>query len=356
MLVSKSNNNLTLKEILHPKPTINTINDIIINNTQSILKENIFNQIEIKNNSQSFLKENINNPIVIDNLNTKSITNPTNTDITTSTESKELDNNLTSSNYSTDLIITSEETSEEEIILSDTKLYWEYGNTGLKINNFKQKMSNNLSIMNNIDKLFNEYIDTILANDYSKLFNQNSNIKFKLKSGVIKSIKGQVEASLNYKNIIKTYNVIEAGFITISDLNISEKDLKLNSIPNLNSVLTHKDNILHIIKIVNLLKLNNKMKLQSNLSNKNLSLENIYQNANSYIDKLIKKNKKKYILKSDKNTGIYIKVYNDYSKAFYINQSNNIIYYLTTNINFVSLSLNVRFYSFNIKKGKIIKI
>ena len=143
--------------------------------------------------------------------------------------------------------------------------------------------------------------------------------------------------------------------MTILNVKITDKELKKNSIPNLDSILAHKENIYHITKIINLLNFNKKMTIKSNLSNNKTTFENIFLNANSYVDDLVKKDKKKYILKSNSRSGFYIKIYNDHAKGFVIDDINNTIYYIASNINLKSESINVRYYAFNVTHGKIIK-
>jgi hypothetical protein len=407
----------TLGQVLYGQPQINTLNDIIGKHNTSILKENIFssnkdnfnnlnNQLNNSNQNQSENHIDKNKINHINNLNISNLKNssnpinhhqdiqndnPTNTDnedmsesgdystelINSSdtknkvkltnklTKTQKIDNSTNSANsanfhnsssfssYSDD---SNSRESDSEEILSESKLYWEYGNTGLKIKEFKKKMSKNLAIMYYVDRLFNEYIDTVLSNNYSKLFSSNSNAKFNLKTGKIKSNNGKVTVTLNHDKLIGNFNVLEAGFITISNIKITDKELKKNYIPNLDSFLSHKDNIYHISKITKLLNLQNKMSVKTNLSNKNINLQTISSNANSYIDDLVKKDKKKYILRSDSNTGFYTKIYSDHSKGFIIDGKNNLINYVATNINFKEQSINLRYYAFNIENGKIISL
>lgn len=366
------NKSQTLGQVLYGQPVINTLNDIIGKNNQSFLKENILdlNNTNIQNNNSSNILQQINNSKdtlnFINKDNNTNTDNPTNNSSNNSTNSNDK-NESKSSNYSTELIDskssslvktsdTSNLSDNNEEIISETKFYWEYGNTGLKMKQFKPIMSRNLAIMYYIDRLFNEYIDGILSNDYSKLFSPNSNVKFNLGTGTIKSNKGKVIAILNHKKIKGTFDVLEAGFFTISDIQIKDKELKNNLIPNLESILAHKDNIYHISKIIKLLSFHNRMTIKSNLSNKNTTIETIGLNAESYLNDLIKKNKKKNILKSNKNSGFYIKIYNDHGKGFIIDNLNNLIYYIAANINFKSQTINVRYYSFNLEKGMIKKL
>ena len=52
---------------------------------------------------------------------------------------------------------------------------------------------------------------------------------------------------------------------------------------------------------LNLFNLHKKMTVKSNLSNQNMNLENITSDANSYVNELVKNNKKKKILRSNKS-------------------------------------------------------
>jgi hypothetical protein len=70
----------------------------------------------------------------------------------------------------------------------------------------------------------------------------------------------------------------------------------------------------------------------------------------------VEKHDKKNILKSNKYSGFYIKIYSDHSKAFIIDDIANTIYYMAININLKSQSINVRNYAFHITNGKIDKL
>jgi len=344
-----SNFGLTLGQVLYGDPVITTLSNVIEKYNpivpQSQVNNSSNNNIQNKQNNQNKQnKQNKQQANPNDNLSSNSSSSSTyTTDLAESSESK----SESSSNNSSSSSIGSP---------SETKFYWEYGNTGLKIKEFKKKMSRNLSIMYYVDRLFNEYIDTILTNTYSKLYSSSSNSNYKLKTGNIKSYRGKVSATISHKKLNGTFNVLEAGFMTISDIKLTDKDLKNNSIPNLDSILSHKDNIYHITKIIKLFNLHTKMTVKSNLSNKNMNLENITSTANSYVTDLVKNKKKKRILRATRHSGFYIKMYNNHGKGFIIDSAHNIIYYIAVNINFKSSSINLRYYAFEIIDGKINKI
>jgi hypothetical protein len=375
-------NSTTLEQVLYKKniPNPITINDIL--GKKSILKDNIFETNNNVNNNTLLFNNNIINqtnvkeieplnsdePLNINKDNSSKYSteliessdsfssNPNKNKTKIQTNSKSETESISETKSESESESESENESETESKnKSERKFYWEYGNTGLKIRDFKKKMSRNLAIMYYIDRLFNEYIDTILSNNYSKLFNPKTNVKFNLKTGSIKSINGKVSVSLNHDKIKGNFSVKEAGFVTINDIKIKDNELKNNSIPNLKSILSHKENINHIVKITKLLNFYNKMNIVENLSTNNFKIENITKNANMYIDDLIKKNKKNKILKSNKYTGFYIKVYSDHTKGFIIDNLNNVIHYISANINFDIKSINVRYYTFDITRGKIVK-
>ena len=342
-----ANLGLTLGQVLYGEPVITTLNDVIKNYNHVIPQSNIHNLSNNNNQQNEKIKKQIKNKSPNDNSSSDLVSNYT-TDLASSSKS---DSSSSSSSSSSNLSSSSSLYSP-----SETKFYWEYGNTGLKIREFKKKMSRNLAIMYYVDRLFNEYIDTILTNSYSKLYSPSANYDYKLKTGNIKAYKGNVTANITHKKLNGKFNILEAGFMSISDIKITDKDLKNNSIPNLDSIIEHKDNIYHVTKMIKIFNLYNKMTIKSNLSNKNMILENIASDANSYVDELVKNNKKNKILRSSKNSGFYIKMYNNHGKGFIIDSVNNIIYYIAVNINFKSLNINLRYYAFEIIKGKINKI
>lgn len=250
------------------------------------------------------------------------------------------------------------ESTESSEYVEDEKKYWEYGNRGIKINNFKSKMSRNLAIMYYVDRVFVEWIDKSLSNNYNLLFNKENSTIFTLSSGIINSVKGEVMVRPIHPDnkISGEFNILDAAYIKISNINITEKDLLKNNIPNIDSVLNHTNNLFHIIKIISILKLTNSFKLKENISEDTLSFKTICTEAFEYIEQLNLNNNKKSILKSDKNSGFYIKVYNDRAKAFIIDGKNNKIHYVASTSHFNERCVSIRYYTFNLVNGKIKKI
>jgi hypothetical protein len=353
----QSNTGLNLSQVIHNKPIITTLNDVIqqYNTTDTTVNNQTNNNKKVQYNPK--VETIINTP---NNNDDSSLSQDStySTDLVESSSDSNSPNEFKSSSKSKSFSSSSSSflstSSTTSYIPSETKFYWEYGNTGLKIKEFKKKMSRNLSTMYYIDRLFNEYIDTVLTNSYAKLFSANANTEYKLKTGSIKTHDGKVIVTLTHKKLTGTYRVLDAGFISLSDIAITDKELKQNSIPNLESILSHKENVYHITKIIKLFNLGKKMRIKSNVSN-STPYEKITTNANIYLDNLVKHDNKNKILKSNKNSGFYIKMYNNHGKGFIIDGTNNIIYYVAVNINFKSANINLRYYAFNIKDGNIIK-
>jgi hypothetical protein len=340
-----STQDLTLNQVLFgQKPKPNTLVNVIdkYNPTNNL----IFEQKTIGNNqndnlvsnSESF--ENSENKIQNDNSSYSTELAKTNM----SGMSGMSDTSDTSNASDTSDMSTSNSDSEpSEENLSETKLYWEFGNTGLKIKNFNKKMSKNLAVMYYIDRIFCEYNENNKVFNYSELFNTQKNLEFKLNTGTLLTVNSVVFVNINHKKITGNYKVLEAGFINLSNIKIKKRDLKNNQIPSLKSSLAHKENLIHLLKIIKIFNLQDKMTIDSNFSNGN----------NDFLLPLEKLEKDK-IFKSNKKSGFYIKVYNDHTKGFVCH--NDSIYYFASNIDLKSGEINFRYYKFELQKGLINKI
>jgi hypothetical protein len=260
----------------------------------------------------------------------------------------ELDSSFNSATNST-------KSSESSEYKSEEKKYWEYGNRGVKMKNFNKKMSRNLAIMYYIDRVFIEWIDKSLSNNYELLFNPTSSLIFTLKSGQIHTENNQVIVKPLHDKISGSFRVLDAGYVQITDIELTDKDLFKNNIPNIDSIIKHKDNIVHMIKILNIFNIPNKFRVKESVSDKQISFHTISLDAINYIDELKASHNKKTILKSDKNTGFYIKIYNNRAKAFFLDTSSNLIHYIGTNINFNERFVSIRYYTFELIGGKIKK-
>jgi hypothetical protein len=244
---------------------------------------------------------------------------------------------------------------DEELIINNIKVniknndekivFWEYGNRLFKIKNFEKKISKNLLIMHNIDKIFCEcYNNSTYNNSYSTLLKDG---EYNFNSGTIFNDNNIINVSINNKKFInKKYRIVNAGYTQISNIKISNYTLNKNKIPNLKSLQKHKDNISHVFKSTNILKLKSKYNIYTTVLNDEFNFDmftNSFDNIN-----------KKEILKSKNNIGFYIKIYNNQSKAFYINNESNLIYYIIIDEIINKNCLNIRYYIFNTIMCKII--
>jgi len=329
---------LTIQKIDIPKNQGLTLEQVLNGNIQQIpqipqipqMAQNNILSIQQKN------KENINSSSTDDETYSTDL-------IETSSESEK----STSSYTKTKSITINSTSSNSGTEISEPKLYWEYGNSGLKIVEFKKKMSRNLAIMYYIDRVFCEYIENNVEKSYSTLFSKD-NI-YNLKSGIIKTTNKKVNITLTHSKLKGNYNVLEAGYFVIDNINLTEKELKQNSIPSLQSILSHKDNTYHICKIIKIFNIV-EMFVEPNVSSNEITFNEITTQSNIFLNEL-SENKKNKILKSNKKSGFYVKIYNNRAKGFIIYE--DIIYYITTDINFTIGNITVRYYTFELKNGKI---
>ena len=215
------------------------------------------------------------------------------------------------------------------------RFFFEYGNYKLRIPNIKKRMSNIISIMSKIDKIFCEYIKTCADVDYKKLFDktQNKTYKYVLSSGTIYSLNGAVKVKI--VNTAKYYKICEVSFINIINMNITMDDLFIHRIPKLTSIVKHSKNIYHVLKTTTLLNIPNKYSVVETVSNNN-SFKTFLANSTIKKNELI--NKKK-LLKCDINNALYIKMCNNDGFGLFI--KNDVLYYTIVNIdddnNFISI-------------------
>lgn len=237
-------------------------------------------------------------------------------------------------------------------------LYWSHGNTGIKLTYFNKIMSNNLAKLFYIDDIFMEFINlgNKSKNSVKKLFNNNTNLKYSLKNGILTSNEGKVSIKINIPKINGNYDIIDAGFSLISNINIDEIDLKKERIPTLDSVISHNDNVNYILKITKIFNLNKKYSISTNAVNEEFNYTNIINKSDVIIRNYIDNGKKNRLLKSNINTAFYIRVHNNRGKAFIIDKENELIYYITENEDFTKNQIFIRYYILKINKEmKIIK-
>ena len=140
--------------------------------------------------------------------------------------------------------------------------------------------------------------------------------------------------------------IVNAGYTQITNIKISNYTLNKNKIPNLKSLRKNKNNISHIFKSTKILKLKSKYNYYTTVLDNSFNFD-MFTNSFDNVDK-------KEILKSKNNIGFYIKIYNNQSKAFYINNELNLIYYIVIDEIINKNCLNIRYYIFNTKMCKII--
>jgi hypothetical protein len=220
-------------------------------------------------------------------------------------------------------------------------------------------MGRNLAILYFLDKIFSCYND-LESNSLAQLFNTTSPIIHKFGSNIISSIPNSnlepnVQIQLDCGKISGTYKVEAVGFTSISNIKIQEKDLIKNKIPSFDNFIERLDNIKEILKITNILSLNKKFTYKSNCSNQEFDLMFINENYKNIWDLFKQEDKEKKLLRSNSNYAFYIKIYEDYSKAFIIDKTNNLIYYLVSNENFKKGSIFIRYYSLKINNNYKIK-
>ncbi len=230
------------------------------------------------------------------------------------------------------------------------KIYWEYGNSGLKIKDFEKKMSRNLSILEQIDKIFMEF-NNLPANSLGFLFNSGEQVEYQLgnnKINVITLESGtRVNMTINENKISGVYEVLAVGFTEILNIKINENDLVKKKIHSFDSFISRLDNIKSIYKIINILTLDNKFDIYENNSIDDFNLSNIVENFFQISSDFKKNNQEKKLLKSNTNSAFYIKIYEISGVAFIIDSSNNFIYYITESENLSDGSIFIRYYLLN---------
>lgn len=353
--------NTTLNQVLFgygKKP--NTLNNVIkqYNPTNNLIFENLEKEQEKK--TVNFKKSNNDNLVSNSESDFLSENQEKNSSYSTELVDTESDNDNykekttnTHTDENTSLEVSDTESEDTKPELSETKLYWECGNTGLKIKNFSKRMEKNLAIMYYIDKIFSEYVNLNPLNTHTQLFEKSKNsenLEIKLPSGIIRINNLKVMVQINHEKIKGIFQVQETGFFNLSEILINKKDLKKNSIPSLKSILAHKENITHITKIIKMFNLSNKITINENVSKPENNFTSVIKNAEIYLTNT-QKNK---ILKSNGKSGFYIKVYNNYTKGFICNKNN--IYYFVSDINFKTGEIKFRYYMYEITKGIINKI
>ncbi len=228
---------------------------------------------------------------------------------------------------------------------NEKKSIYELGKSNIPTDILKKSMGKNLSVLENIYDLFIRFIDYIPGIKLDKIFQTYKNINkynkliplYSSSNGSIYLIENFIYA--NFENIGKysgTYKFMDCGYMKINDIGITDELLKKNKIPNLNSILSHKDNSKHFEKTFSIFSIWTDIfkNSESNFMGKtNINeLHELFEQFYPYVIKGIDDKKKMFDIK-DKNFTFYIKFYNDKAKAFILNKKLNLIYYLCTKNN-----------------------
>ena len=216
--------------------------------------------------------------------------------------------------------------------------YWEYGNSGLKIQNFTKIMAKNLAILYHIDKSF-EILLSQHKFSIKKLYEPNyPNLYEDIveTDGIASSIEssnGQVTLKISSKKFSGNYKLVGMSKTIIKQIDkqkfLSDSLVKCK-IPDLDTVLNNIDNIKLPIRLTNVLKLIDDLdfEIECDYSDFAFDFDNIKNRAFEKITEYRKDNKEKNLLKSNSNFAFYIKIYETHGKAFVIDGPSNLIYYI----------------------------
>ncbi len=318
-----------------PNPFVfNTQKKSSSSNKKSVSNSKIILESEqvIQNPNEKIIESLVNNSTPD---NQENLVNKTNSDI--------LDNNPDSN------------PNKEKII---KKKYWEYGNCGIKIKDFDKKMGRNLLILENIDKIFMEFSNHP-ANSLGFLFNSGEPVEYIIGKNkiyvLVNQNDSQVNITINEEKVSGVYQVLAAGFTEIFNVKINENDLSKKKVPSFDSFISRLDNIKEIYKIINILTLENKFEVFENNSIDDFNIKHIIDNFLEIQEDFKKNNIEKKMLKSDSNSAFYIKIYETSGIAFIIDNTNNLIFYITENENLSDGSILIRYYLLNISEKHKIK-
>lgn len=333
---------ITNKPKSKPYPTLNNIsnqismqNQIQLQNINQINKKGLelehdiekkynynYNYENIKKKDEieiDFKNKNIitnNNNIIGNNKNTFQINNSVN----------EIGNKIFSQNNVT---IKKKESKSGE------KILWEFGKSGIKMEKLKKPMVKNLAILSYVHKIFVDFIDRNKSVNLSEVFEHFKTKSDNIDKPIYSSSKGNLNIlansiylNLDKKKISGMYKLVDCGYVKLFDSNITEEYLRKNKIPNLDSILSHSDNIKHFSKIIKIFNNPNLFKSKSN-SMGELNWINL---INEFLPEiLLNFDEKKDIFDFEsKKFSFYIKIYETHSKAFVIDKNTKLIYFINT--------------------------
>ena len=261
------------------------------------------------------------------------------------------------------------------------KIIFEYGKSKIKLDILKKLMKKNLNILNNIDNIIKNFLNSNPKLKLNTIINDNKNgsdkkiywnnsgqiiIESEKNFNVIlnrnkkttenEKITEKKNEKIKITNNEKKYNLIDFGYIKIYDINFTEEFIYKHKIPSFNSIFTFSDNIKHFLKLIKLLDYTNKYKIKINqFSNQNLS-DIIYQNLPIIISNI---DEKKNLFDSiDKKFTFYIKITMEKTIAFIINKKEKLLYFfnsvekkLSGYIFFYILNIDIEYKIINLNKS-----
>ena len=192
-------------------------------------------------------------------------------------------------------------------------------------------MGKNLNILNELNIIFSKFIyknpKIILDELLNNVSYENNKKLFSNDNGYINinKNKNNFQIFVNKSKFLGLYNIIDCGYIKIYDINLNNKLLKQNNIPNFDSFINNSNDLNYILNIIKLFKIDNAFKLKLNCLNK-MSILNFIKIYSSELIKKVDKNIN--ILNSNISTVFYIKVYESYTQSFFIDKSKKLIYYI----------------------------
>jgi len=224
----------------------------------------------------------------------------------------------------------------------NNKILWKFGKSKIKTENFKKYMSKNLAILYFLNEIFVDFIinnSSLELNNINSFFNNNT-IIFSNKKGSIKLIDKQIYININKEKISGIYKIKDCGYLKFSDININEDYLKINKIPDLDSILNYSNDFEYIFKIIKIFNNFENIKTKINCYGDLNFLNLIHENLST----IFNFNNNNDFFKSCENFSFYIKVYDTHSKAFIIDNNTNLIYYISSLENYKDCSGYLFFY------------
>ena len=245
------------------------------------------------------------------------------------------------------------------------KVLLEFGKSGINLNKLKKTMGKNLYVMEHISSLFVDFADhfpkLIYASIYDtfKNINKNNSIVpiYSNAKGSVCVINKSLCIDLKNTKVDGLYEIIDCGYLKLTEVNITDSYLKKNKIPDMESIINHSSNMRHIEKVLKILADPTKFKTKSNCMGefKWLDLDDMLKNILPHLIQCVDKKISLFEELVDSNFTYHIKVYDTHIRAFIIDKKSKLIFYAHTLSN--SKSTYLFYYVFELDpKHKIIKL